>query len=248
MKQATEAVIDKIEKEVELKEHYLSGLQHVYRVDGQYLLIIRYSKNKDGHYYFSVPTEFLNNLNIKHLVLILEDAEHVIVLPSSQINDLLEDVEPGSKGWTLDVYDKEGWELKIARTENKVLYIDNYVNDYDLIYSRSTALSGKTAMLIMCKDKPGVLRDIAGMVAKHGGNITFTQQFIVDKGVNEGMSSLYIEVEQVKDIDDLVVALKKTKLTQSITLHAPMERIFGSRVIIIGGGAQVAAGRLRRNQ
>lgn len=240
MKRAVEAVIDKIEQNVELKEHYLSGLQHVYRVDGQYLLILRYSKNKEGHYYFNVPTEFLNNLNIKHLVLILEDAEHVIVLPSSQINDLLEDVEPGPKGWTLDVYDKEGWEMKVAKTENKVLYIDNYVNEYDLIYSRSTALSGKTAMSLLCKDKPGVLRDIAGMIAKHGGNITFTQQFIIDKGVNEGMSSLYIEVEQVKDIDDLVVALEKMSAIQSITLHAPMERIFGSRVIIIGGGAQVA--------
>ncbi|HUL62628.1 MAG TPA: DUF5612 domain-containing protein, partial [Methanocella sp.] len=240
MKQAAEAVLEKIEREVELKEHYLSGLQHVYRVDGQYLLILRYSRNKDGHYYFSIPTEFLNNLNIKHLVLILENAEQVIVLPSSQVNDLLEDVEPGSKGWTLDVYYKDGWEMKVAKTENKVLYIDNYVNEYDLIYSRSTALAGKTAMLMICKDKPGVLRDIAGMVAKHGGNITYTQQFIVDKGVDEGMSSLYIEVEQVKDIDDLVAALEKMNVTQSITLHAPLDRIFGSRVIIIGGGAQVA--------
>jgi energy-converting hydrogenase B subunit Q len=239
MKQAIEAVIDEIEKHVELKEYYLSGLQHVYRVDGQYLLILRYSKNKEGHYFFSVPAEFLNNLSIKHLVLICEDEKHVIVLPSSQINDLLEDVEPGSKGWILDVYWKDGWELKVARSE-KVLYIDNYENDFDLIYSRSTALAGKSAMLMICKDKPGVLRDIAGMVAKHGGNITFTQQFIIDKGIHEGMSSLYIEVEQVKDIDDLVAALEKMNVTQSISIHAPMERIFGSRVIIIGGGAQVA--------
>ena len=61
MKQAVEAVIDKIEQNVELKEYYLSGLQHVYRVDGQYLLMLRYSKNKEGHYYFSVPNEFLYN-------------------------------------------------------------------------------------------------------------------------------------------------------------------------------------------
>jgi glucosamine 6-phosphate synthetase-like amidotransferase/phosphosugar isomerase protein len=128
MKQAAEAVIDKIEKNVELKEHYLSGLQHVYRVDGQYLLILRYSKNKEGHYYFSVPAEFLNNLNIKHLVLICDDAERVFVLPSSQVNDLLEDVEPGNKGWTLDVYDKEGWEMKVAKTANKVLYIPKIEN------------------------------------------------------------------------------------------------------------------------
>jgi len=238
MKHAVEAVISKIEKNVELKEYYLSGLQHVYRVDGQYLLILRYSKCKDGHYNFSVPAEFHNNLSIKHLVLICEDTHHVIVLPTSQLNDLLEDVEPGPKGWTLDVYDKEGWELKVVKTE-KVLYIDNYVNDYDLIFSRSTAQAGKSAMLMICKDKPGVLRDIAGMIAKHGGNIIFTQQFIVTKGQNEGKSSLYVEVENVKDIDDLVIALEKMNIVESVSLHAPMDRIFGSRVIIIGGGAQV---------
>jgi energy-converting hydrogenase B subunit Q len=239
MKTAIETVIDRIEQNVELKEYYLSGLQHVYRVDGQYLLILRYSKNNDGHFYFSVPSEFLNNLTIKHLVLICEDADHVIVLPSSQLNDILEDIEPGPKGWTLDVYDKEGWELKVAKTE-KVLYVDNYINDYDLIFSRSATLTGKSAMYMVCKDKPGVLRDIAGVIAKHGGNITFTQQFIVDKGVNEGMSSLYVEIEKVKDIEDLVIALKKMSAVQEITLHPTLERIFGSRVIIVGGGAQVA--------
>jgi len=55
MKGAMEAVIDKIEQGCELKEYYISGLQHVYRVDGQFLLVLRYSKNKDGHFYFSIP-------------------------------------------------------------------------------------------------------------------------------------------------------------------------------------------------
>lgn len=239
MKLAMEAVIDKIEQSVELKEHYLSGLQHVYRVDGQFLLILRYSKNKEGHFNFSIPTEFLNNLSIKHLVFICEDPEHTFVLPASQLSDILEDVEPGAKGWMLDVYDKEGWELKVSKTD-KVLYIDNYLNDYDLIYSRSPTMAGKSAIYMICKDKPGVLRDIAGVVAKHGGNITFTQQFIIDKGVNEDMSSLYLEVENVKDIDDLVVALRKLNVIQEVSLHPPLDRIFGSRVIIVGGGAQVA--------
>lgn len=239
MKEAVEAVIDKIEQNVELKEYYLSGLQHVYRVDGQYLLILRYSKNKEGHYYFSVPNEFLYNPSIKHMVLICDNADLVFVLPSSQLTDILEDVEPNDKGWTLDVYDKEGWELKVAKTE-KILYIDNYVNEYDLIFSRSTAMAGKSAINMVCKDKPGVLRDIAGMVAKHGGNITYTQQFIIDKGVNQGLSSVYMEVENVKDIDDLVVALKKLNVMHEISLHPTLDKIFGSRVIIVGGGAQVA--------
>src|SRR5208337_653834 len=222
MKDAIQAVIDKIEQNCELKEYFVSGLQHVYRVDGQYLLVLRYSKNKDGHYYFSIPNEFLYNPTIKHLVLICEKPEHAIVLPSSQLSDMLEDVE-----------DKEGWELKIVKTE-KVLYVDNYVNEYDLIYSRSAISAGKTALNMFCKDKPGVLRDVAGMVAKHGGNITYTQQFIVDKGEQEGSSNVYMEVENVKDIDDLVKALEKLSIVQLVTLHPSLDRIYGSRVIIIG--------------
>jgi energy-converting hydrogenase B subunit Q len=239
MKQSIEAVIDNIEQHCELKEYPISGLQHVYRVDGQYMIVLRYGKNKDGHYYFSIPRGFLYNPNIKHLVLICEDPGRTIVLPSSQLRDMLEDVEASEKGWTLDVYDKEGWELKIVKTE-KVLYVDNYVNEYELIYSRSAISSGKTALNMFCKDKPGVLRDVAGMVAKHGGNITYTQQFIVDKGEKEGTSNVYMEVENVKDIDDLVKALEKLSLVHQVTLHPPLDRIYGSRVIIIGGGAQVA--------
>jgi len=30
----------------------------------------------------------------------------------------------------------------------------------------------------------GMLRDIAGVVAKMGGNIVYTQQFVVERGVN----------------------------------------------------------------
>ncbi len=239
MKQAMETVLEQIEENAELKEYSIAGLQHVYRVDGQYSIVLRYSKCKDGHYYFAIPNEFLYNPSIKHLVLICETASHSIVLPSSQLTDMLEDVESNDKGWTLDVYDKEGWELKVVKTE-KVLYVDNYVNEYDLIYSRSAQMAGKTALNMICKDKPGVLRDIAGMIAKHGGNIIYTQQFIFDKGQNEGLSTVYVEVENVKDIDDLVTALEKLTLIQQVTLHPPLDRIYGARVIIIGGGAQVA--------
>jgi energy-converting hydrogenase B subunit Q len=115
MKKAFETVIDKIEQNVELKEYPLSGLQHVYRVDGQFLIILRYSKFQDGHYYFSMPHEFLNNLSIKYALLICEDSERVIVTPSSQLNDIIEDVEPGAKGWTLDVYDRKAGSLRSPR-------------------------------------------------------------------------------------------------------------------------------------
>ena len=43
-----------------------------------------------------------------------------------------------------------------------------------------------TAINVICLDRPGMLRDIAGAVAKRGGNIIYTQQFVVERGVNRG--------------------------------------------------------------
>ena len=52
-----------------------------------------------------------------------------------------------------------------------------------------------TAINVICLDRPGMLRDIAGVVAKKGGNIVYTQQFVVERGVNRGKASLYMEVD-----------------------------------------------------
>lgn len=51
------------------------------------------------------------------------------------------------------------------------------------------------AINIICEDKPGMLRDIAGVVAEHGGNIVYTQQFVLDRGVNKGKGTVYMEIE-----------------------------------------------------
>jgi energy-converting hydrogenase B subunit Q len=40
-----------------------------------------------------------------------------------------------------------------------------------------------------------MLRDIAGAVAKRGGNIIYTQQFVVERGMNQGKASVYMEID-----------------------------------------------------
>ena len=42
---------------------------------------------------------------------------------------------------------------------------------------------------------PGMLRDIAAVVAKRGGNIVYTQLFVVERGVNQGKASVYMEID-----------------------------------------------------
>jgi energy-converting hydrogenase B subunit Q len=98
-----------------------------------------------------------------------------------------------------------------------------------------------TAINVICLDRPGMLRDIAGAVAKRGGNIVYTQQFVVEKGMNQGKASVYMEIDcPAEDVHEMVEELTSFDSIFEVSIHEPFGKIYGSRVIIIGGGAQVA--------
>ena len=94
------------------------------------------------------------------------------------------------------------------------------------------------AINVICIDRPGMLRDLAGVVAKKGSNIVYTQQFILERGVNRGKSSVYMEIDG--RTDGVVEDLQTMENVFEVTIHHPFEEIYGARVIIMGGGAQVA--------
>jgi len=83
-----------------------------------------------------------------------------------------------------------------------------------------------------------MLRDIAGVVAKRGGNIAYTQQFVIERGINQGKASVYMEIDG--SAEGLVEELQSLDSIVEVSVHQSFEKIYGSRVIIIGGGAQVA--------
>ncbi len=97
------------------------------------------------------------------------------------------------------------------------------------------------AINVICENRPGMLRDIAGVVAKRGGNIVYTQQFVIERGMNQGKASVYMEIEsQAEDVDGMMEELDSLDSIIEVSVHKTFEMIYGSRVIIIGGGAQVA--------
>jgi energy-converting hydrogenase B subunit Q len=98
-----------------------------------------------------------------------------------------------------------------------------------------------TAINVICVDRLGMLRDIAGVVAKRGGNIVYTQQFVIERGINEGKASVYMEIDGTEEaMQKMVQDLESLESIREVSIHKPFEKIYGSRVIIIGGGAQVA--------
>ncbi len=98
-----------------------------------------------------------------------------------------------------------------------------------------------TAINVICENRLGMLRDIAGIVAKRGGNIVYTQQFVIERGMNQGKASVYMEIErEAEDVGAMVEELASMASIFEVSVHETFEKIYGSRVIIIGGGAQVA--------
>ncbi len=100
----------------------------------------------------------------------------------------------------------------------------------------------RSAIRIIAENRRGALRDIATVVADHDANIVMISQEVFDSGPYKGLAELYFEYDcdMVKDHDRLVADLVNVTSVREVKCYQPFGHIFGSRVIIIGGGAQVA--------
>ena len=89
---------------------------------------------------------------------------------------------------------------------------------------------------IITYEKKGVLDDITAVISNYGVNIRYTHLYIE----KNNMGSINLELEHVGDIDSLIEDLEKISEVQSVELHGSQLDIYGKRIIIVGGGAQVS--------
>jgi energy-converting hydrogenase B subunit Q len=97
-------------------------------------------------------------------------------------------------------------------------------------------MAGPTrTLLIETDDVPGVLSAVAAVFARHDANISSIQTL----ASIEGRAAMTIEVAAAADAAGLVAELSALPLVHRVTLEPSLEAIYGKRIIIIGGGAQV---------
>ena len=94
----------------------------------------------------------------------------------------------------------------------------------------------ETAINIKAQNKPGVLRDITDMLAGYGINITYTHLFLEGKE----SASIYMELEYVENVEKFINIIRNFEEVSKIEIHRSLGEIYGKRIIIFGGGAQVA--------
>lgn len=97
------------------------------------------------------------------------------------------------------------------------------------------------AINVIYLGRPGMLCDITGMVEKRGCNIVYAEKFILERGINQGKASVFMEIDGSDEaVQGIAKDLNAMDAIFKVSIHDSFEKIFGSRVIIIGGGAQVA--------
>lgn len=90
-------------------------------------------------------------------------------------------------------------------------------------------------LLVEAVSGPGVLHELTGVIARHQGDITLVE--ILERAP-EG-TRVYFEVELPGAVEPLLGDLREARVVRALEPVETFQRVYGKRVIIMGGGAQV---------
>ena len=88
---------------------------------------------------------------------------------------------------------------------------------------------------IVAGSEPGVLHQLTGAIAERHGNIASVE--IVEQ--NERESRIVFEIDLPEEAEPLLVDLGALSVVREARQVPTMENVYGKRIIIMGGGAQV---------
>lgn len=95
--------------------------------------------------------------------------------------------------------------------------------------------TNRHGFLIEAEAGPGILHRVTGVIAEHDGDIGSVS--ILENSA--ARSRVYFEVTTTR-FEEMLGCLRELKVVRSVDLVKSMEKIYGKRIIIMGGGAQVS--------
>ena len=93
----------------------------------------------------------------------------------------------------------------------------------------------KIGLVIHAEEGIGLLHRLTGVILEHQGDITSVA--IIDNRPPD--ARIYFEIELPSELTQLTADLKKLPVVHSVEVVQSLEKIYGKRIIIMGGGAQV---------
>jgi ACT domain-containing protein len=93
----------------------------------------------------------------------------------------------------------------------------------------------RTGIVVQVVEGPGVLHQLTGVIARHNGDISSVA--ILE---NQGPAArVYFEIEKLAHMAALVADLEQLPIVRNVEVVKSLSQIYGKRIIIMGGGAQV---------
>jgi len=87
------------------------------------------------------------------------------------------------------------------------------------------------ALLVTTRDEPGALYRVAEVIYRHRANITYI--------ATSAVAETQLEMEGMADGAALLIELEALDVVEAVVRVPSFQQVFGKRVIVIGGGAQV---------
>ena len=88
---------------------------------------------------------------------------------------------------------------------------------------------------IVARSGLGILHELTGVIARHNGNIGSVE--IIEEHPPD--SRIYFEIELPVAPEVLQSDLQKLAIVSAVTVVKTLQKVYGKRIIIVGGGAQV---------
>ncbi len=92
-----------------------------------------------------------------------------------------------------------------------------------------------TGLLVEVRNGPGVLHQLTGVIFRHGGDITSVAILDSDKP----LASVFFEIAGVDAVAAIEEDLQALDVVASVGRTTTLQKVYGKRLIIMGGGAQV---------
>ncbi len=86
------------------------------------------------------------------------------------------------------------------------------------------------------QDRPGTLHSCTAVLLRHGANITYVS--MTEPGSGEVW--LYFELDDDAPVERIAAELMAVETIHEVNTPPTLSHVYGKRVIVIGGGAQVA--------
>ena len=91
------------------------------------------------------------------------------------------------------------------------------------------------SLTLTTREKKGVLDEVTDILSDHGINISYVHLYVKDD-----IGTLNLELDNVNELEGLISDLESKDFILNIEIHGSLNDIFGKRILIFGGGAQVS--------